>query len=98
VWITADHGNLEAVAIDHLPQEGLVVDRHGERVRFYATRQLRDNARADGIAWDPPGLPPSTSLLFAAGRSAFIRGDDPAVVHGGLSFDEMIVPLVRVSL
>ena len=98
VWITADHGNLEAVAIDHLPQEGLLVDRHGERVRFYATRQLRDNARADGIAWDPPGLPQSTSLLFAAGRTAFIRGDDPAVVHGGLSLDEMIVPLVRVSL
>lgn len=98
VWMTADHGNLEAVAVDHLPQEGLVVDRHGERVRFYATRQLRDNARANGIAWDPPGLPPSTSLLFAAGRTAFIRGDDPAVVHGGLSLDEMVVPLVRVSL
>lgn len=98
VWLTADHGNLEAVAVDYLPQEGLVIDRHGERVRFYASQQLRDATRASGIAWQPPGLPlEMSSLLFATGRTAFIHGEPPAVVHGGLSLDEMIVPLVRVS-
>jgi len=99
VWITADHGNIEATAVDFLPQEGLAIDRHGERVRLYATATLRAAARADGFAWQPPGLPQdSPAMLFAKGRSAFIRGSEPAVVHGGLSLDEVIVPLVRVSL
>lgn len=98
VWITADHGNLEATPVAYLPNEGLVVDRHGERVRFYASEKLRDASRADGIAWTPPGLPKEMSaLLFARGRTAFIRGDEPAVVHGGLSLDEMLVPFVRVT-
>jgi hypothetical protein len=98
VWLTADHGNLEATPIGFLPREGLLVDRHGERARFYASTAIRDSARADGIAWQPPGLPERMSaLLFAGGRSAFIKGEDPALVHGGLSFDEMLVPFVRVS-
>lgn len=98
VWITSDHGNLEALPVTYLPNEGLVVDRHGERVRFYASEKLRDASRADGIAWTPPGLPKEMSaLLFARGRTAFIRGDEPAVVHGGLSLDEMLVPFVRVT-
>lgn len=99
VWLTADHGNLEATAIERLPQEGLAVDRHGERVRLYASATLRDAARAVGFAWQPPGLPPeAAAMLFARGRSAYVHGSDPAVVHGGISLDEVIVPLVRVSL
>lgn len=98
VWLTADHGNLEATPVGFLPREGLLVDRHGERARFYRSAAIRDATRADGIAWQPPGLPERmSSLLFARGRNAYIKGDDPALVHGGLSFDEMLVPFVRVS-
>jgi hypothetical protein len=37
-------------------------------------------------------------MIFSKGRAANVRGDGPVVVHGGLSLDEVIVPLVRVSL
>ena len=98
VWLTADHGNIEATAIDYLPMEGVAVNRTGERVRLYATETLRDAARADGLAWQPPGLPTDGPFpVFAPGRSAYVRGTHPVVVHGGLSLDEVIVPLVRVS-
>lgn len=98
VWITADHGNLEARSIDYLPQEGLAVDRTGERVRLYASETLRDASRADGDAWQPPGLPADGPFpLFAPGRAAYTRGSGPVVVHGGLSLDEVVVPLVRVT-
>jgi hypothetical protein len=98
VWLTADHGNVQANAIDYLPMEGLAVDRTGERVRLYATETLRDAARADGIAYQPPGLPASGPFpLFAPGRAAYVRGTNPVVVHGGLSLDEVLVPLARLA-
>jgi hypothetical protein len=97
VWITADHGNLEVYAVSSLPKEGLRIDRPGQRVRLYASAKLRDEARASGIPWDPPGLPPAHNPLFANGREAYVTGDRPVVVHGGISLDEVLVPLVRVS-
>ena len=93
VWMTADHGNLEARAVEYLPQEGLAVDRTGERVRIYPSAVLREASRADGIVWQPPGLPADGCFpLFARGRRAFVRLRGPVVVHGGLSLDEVVVP------
>ncbi len=48
--------------------------------------------------WDDiPGLPEDgAALLFARGRLAFMT-QTVAVCHGGLSLDEVVVPLVRVS-
>jgi hypothetical protein len=34
--------------------------------------------------------------LFAAGRTAFMQKGEPAVVHGGISIEELIVPFVKV--
>jgi hypothetical protein len=35
--------------------------------------------------------------LFAAGRTAFMQHGEPAVVHGGISIEELIVPFVKVA-
>lgn len=95
VWITADHGNIEAVPSGRI-MEGLRVDHAGTRARIYESAALRDAARADGIAWDPPGHPIGGKVfLFAPGRSGYHSGGIK-VTHGGLSFDEVIVPLVQV--
>jgi hypothetical protein len=95
-WLTADHGNVEA-APGSAPAEGLRVDHAGTRVRLYASRALRDASAQHGIAWDPPRYPADQSpLLFAPGRVGFHRGG-MRVTHGGLSFEEVIVPLVRVT-
>lgn len=97
VWITADHGNVEAVASGRI-MEGLRVDHAGTRARIYDSAALRDTARADGIAWDPPGHPGGgKAFLFAPGRTGYHSGGIK-VAHGGLSFDEVIVPFAQVVL
>jgi hypothetical protein len=94
IWLTADHGHLEVVPLGR-PMEGLAVDTAGTRVRLYASKALRDQSKAEGDDWLPPGLPDFGPFpLFPWGRYGFRH--DVRVTHGGLSFDEMIVPLVRV--
>jgi hypothetical protein len=97
VWFTSDHGNLEIRSLG-AKQEGLSVDTAGVRVRLYATRSLREGSRLEGIAWDPPSLP-SDSLycLFVLGDGGYFTGD-VKVTHGGLSLDEVMVPLAQVTL
>jgi len=95
VWFTADHGSIEVVPLGR-PMEGLAVDTAGTRVRLYPTEALRDQSKADGDPWDPPGMPSDGPYpLFPWGRYGLRHG--VRVTHGGLSFDEMIVPFVRVK-
>jgi PglZ domain len=96
VWVTADHGNLEALPTGKV-NEGLLVEHAGRRARSYPNSIARDAAKADGIAWDPPGLPETApSFLFAPGRTGYISRS-AQVIHGSLSLDEVIVPFVRVG-
>lgn len=95
-WLTADHGNLAVVPAKE-PREGAFVERAGTRARRYASKTLRDDAAADGVVWDAlPGYPTDESerLLFAPGRSGWGQAK---LSHGGLSLDEVIVPLVHVE-
>jgi len=96
VWLTADHGNL-AVVPEKERREGDFVERSGTRVRRYSSKALRDAGAVEGVAWDElPGYPSEESqrLLFAPGRT----GWGPAgLSHGGLSLDEVIVPLVQIE-
>jgi hypothetical protein len=96
VWLTSDHGNMEAVPLGTV-HEGLAVEAAGLRVRWYTDPSLRDGARAEGIAWDPPGLPAGSCYpLFAPGRGGYFS-DNVRVTHGGISLDEVVVPFVRVE-
>lgn len=95
VWVTSDHGNIEARGVGRI-QEGLTVESAGTRVRWYASPALRAAGRAEGVVWDPPGLPEGVCYpLFAPGRTGYFTGDR-RVSHGGTSIDEVIVPFVRV--
>ena len=95
-WLTADHGNL-AVEPAKEPREGAFVERAGTRARRYASRTLRDDASVEGVVWDAlPGYPSDESerLLFAPGRTGW---GPSRLSHGGLSLDEVIVPLVQIE-
>lgn len=95
-WLTADHGNLAVVPAKE-PREGAFVERAGTRARRYASKALRDDAAVEGIVWDAlPGYPSDESerLLFAPGRSGW---GPSRLSHGGLSLDEVIVPLVQIE-
>ena len=97
-WITADHGNLECIGSGSV-SEGIAIESTGKRLLRYPNRTLRDSSSAEGIVWDPiPGMPSTAEpLLFAGGRRAFTN-NRVSISHGGLSLDEVLVPLVRVTV
>lgn len=94
-WVTADHGNVVASA-GAAPPEGLKVERPGTRLRLYRSKEMRDASAHLGIAWTPPRLPPDVHVLFAPHREGFHRRGE-RVTHGGLSFEEVFVPLARLT-
>ena len=97
-WITSDHGNLPTLPRP-VPREEQIVEKAGTRVRIYPNAVLREHAADEGDVWDPPGLPAEDANyfpLFAPGRSGYHSGGE-RVCHGGISLDEVIVPVARVS-
>lgn len=98
VYLTADHGNVEAVGQGR-PNQGLAPEIRGERVRTYRSDTLATESVAANLNTyriDLAGLPTNFIPLFAGGRTAFMQQGEPAVVHGGISIEELIVPFVKV--
>ena len=98
-WITSDHGNLPTAAAPVL-REGQTVEQTGIRVRIYPNATLRAQAADHGQIWDPPCLPTTAEAayhpLFAPGRTGYHTGAN-RVSHGGISLDEVVVPVAQVS-
>ena len=97
VWLTSDHGNIECYGKGR-PSEGVIAETRGERVRVYPTTELRAQvAQAFPFAheWHPVGLPSDYFPLVASGRDAFVHSGDSIVGHGGITIEEVIVPLVK---
>lgn len=99
VILTSDHGNVESKGIGN-PAEGLMAETRGERVRIYKDSLLRHKIHSeypDSIEWISAGLPQDFLPLIARGRRAFTTLDSAVISHGGLTLDEVIVPLIRLS-
>ncbi len=99
VFLTSDHGNIEATGIGR-PSEGAIADLRGERVRVYPDQILRAKVKAqfpNAIEWSPLGLPEEYLPLLAPGRQAFIRPGERIVGHGGISLEELIVPFIHIE-
>jgi hypothetical protein len=96
VWLTSDHGNIECSGKGS-PSEGAIAETRGERVRVYPTPELRDSVAKTlpfALKWNPIGLPPAYFPLVAEGSDAFVKEGEVIVGHGGISIEEVIVPLV----
>jgi hypothetical protein len=99
VYLTADHGNVEAIGAGR-PNQGVIAESRGERVRIYPTELLRKQSAEQipgTIELPSPALPPEFLPLFAGGRTAFVNKGEPLVAHGGISVEELIVPFVSVG-
>ena len=99
IYLTSDHGNVDAVGQGRLNQ-GVISDLRGERVRTYRTETLAAESaatNANTYRLDIAGLPANFLPLFADGRAAFVRQGEQVVVHGGISVEELIVPFVKIS-
>ena len=99
IFLSSDHGNIEAVGCGR-PAEGSVADLRGERVRIYSDSLLRSQIKSrfpDALEWPPIGLPEDYLPLLAPSRSAFVRKNKRLVGHGGISLEELVVPLVQIE-
>lgn len=98
VYLTADHGNVDAVGVGK-PNQGALAEKRGERVRIYRSEALLAESAAACPATfrlNVAGLPPDFMPLFAGERAAFITPGEPCVAHGGLSVEELITPWVKI--
>ncbi len=99
VWLTSDHGNIECTGRGK-PSEGAIAENRGERVRVYPTPELRahiHNSLTFTREWEPVGLPETYYPLVTQGQEAFISEGSSIVGHGGVSIEEVIVPLVKIE-
>lgn len=99
VFLTADHGNVEARGCGR-PGEGSVADVRGERVRVFPDEILRARVQEGfpgSIAWSSAGLPDGYFPLLAPGRDAFVREGETVVGHGGATLEEVIVPFIEIE-
>ena len=98
VFVTSDHGNVEAVGAGR-PSEGAIADIRGERVRIYSDDILRARVASrfpDAISWPSIGLPNDFLPLLASDRRAFSTQGARTVAHGGATIDEIIVPFIQI--
>ena len=99
IYLTSDHGNLEAEGCGR-PSEGAVADLRGERVRVYSDATLRRKVKErfpDALEWGTVGLPEDYLALLAPNRQAFVEKKKRVVSHGGTSIEELIVPFVSID-
>ncbi len=97
VWMTSDHGNIECTGKGK-PSEGVIAETRGERVRIYPSEELRSqvaNKFDFSKEWRPVGLPANYFPLVAGDKDAFTNMGNTVVGHGGISIEEVIVPLVN---
>ncbi|HQN09163.1 MAG TPA: BREX-3 system phosphatase PglZ [Thermoanaerobaculia bacterium] len=100
IVLTSDHGNVEAEGLGK-PNLGAVADERGERVLLLPDESIRSQVNRDfptAEPWPAWGLPPSPVPLLAPGRSAFLAPGARAVVHGGTSLEEVIVPFIQLEV
>ncbi|NCB15292.1 MAG: BREX-3 system phosphatase PglZ, partial [Synergistales bacterium] len=99
VYLTSDHGNVEAEGCGR-PSEGAVADLRGERVRIYPDAALRGKVKERfpaALEWGTVGLPEDYLALLAPARQAFVQEKQRTVSHGGISVEELIVPLIQIE-
>ncbi len=99
VYLTSDHGNVEAEGCGR-PSEGAVADLRGERVRVYPDTIFRNKVKErfpTALEWGSVGLPDDYFALLAPARRAFVQDKQYTVSHGGISVEELIVPLIGIE-
>ncbi len=99
VYLTSDHGNIEAVGCGK-PSEGVIADLRGVRARIYPDELLRKKVSAlypRALSWPSIGLPENYLPLLAPHGSAFVKEKQRLVCHGGISVEEVMVPLVEIA-
>jgi hypothetical protein len=99
VFITSDHGHCEAAGIGK-PAEGLMAQSRGRRARLYTDHRAAENIQStydNTMLWEDDGLMPKNLVaVLPTGREAFAEFGEISVTHGGVTIDEIVVPLIEL--
>lgn len=99
LFMTSDHGHIEAVGMGQ-PQQGVLVEARNKRAQIYDQpdhAQAAHDAFPRTLLWTADGvLPEGCQVLMPTGREAFTVPGETVVSHGGISLDELIVPLITI--
>ena len=100
VTVTGDHGHVEAIGAGN-PREGVLASTRSKRTRLYTSLELAQNAAArlpDTIIIDNRWLCPREVFpIVPLRRIAYATEGERVVTHGGLTVEEMIVPLITLT-
>jgi hypothetical protein len=100
VYLASDHGHIEARGVGQ-PSEGVLVRTRSKRARVYGERSRAQSAQqsfAETVLWGGDGLlPEGVWALMPSGREAFAPFGERVVTRGGITLEEMVVPLVEIS-
>lgn len=97
IYLTADHGNVEAIGQGRPSKDA--PEQKGERVRIYRSDALIGDSTESSYntyKLNIAGLPPNYQPVFSAERTAFVPAGEHVVVHGGISVEELIVPFIKI--
>ncbi len=100
VTIASDHGHVAAIGMG-APQEGVLVQTRSKRARIYPSAEAARASRErypETLLWSNDGLlPGDVHVLVPWGRRAFAQGGAEVVSHGGVTVEELVVPLITLS-
>lgn len=100
VFVTSDHGHVACMGMGQ-PQEGVTVTTRSKRARLYSVDQFAQSVQdqyPDTVLWSDDGLlPKGLRVLMPQLRQAFAPHGAQVVSHGGVTIEEMIIPLVQIN-
>jgi hypothetical protein len=84
-----------------VPQEGVLVETRSKRARLYSNAdivRIVQTQFANTVLWQNDSLlPAQTRVLMPKGHRAFAPSGDLVVSHGGITLEELVVPLVTIT-
>lgn len=101
IFVTSDHGHIEATGFGKITDEGLTVETRSKRARVYNDYNFasqNQNSCSPSFLWQSDGLlPEDIWALMPERNQAYISENEIAVAHGGASIEEVIVPFVKIE-
>ena len=98
VYLTSDHGNFSGVGMGIQPPK-VLVEKYAKRVALFDSAALaEDFAAAHGLfTYRTKFLPEAMHPVYVGGRRLLGTNDIVEISHGGLSLEEMVVPLIKLE-
>jgi hypothetical protein len=101
IYVTSDHGHVEATGFGKITDEGLTVETRAKRARVYNNINFASQnkvKRAPSFLWHGDNLlPEDVWALMPEKNHAYINENEIVVAHGGATIEEVVVPFVKIE-